>query len=400
MTRTLSIGQARRIALAAQGLAKPERNGKANWTEIAGTVKQMNLLQIDSVNVLARSHYLPVFSRVGSYSQAALDERSFGNKKRAFFECWAHEASLLPLELHPLIRWRQERAKRGVGNYKHMAAFGRQYKTYVNGVLDFVRKHGPTAVRDLPDPGEKTGKWWGWSKGKLALEYLFDTGDVTTATRQSFERIYDIPERVIPSETLKALTPAEADAIRQLVDLSARAHGIGTEIDLRDYFRLPIAETKRAIGELVEEGRLIPVTVEGWKPPAYLHAQAKLPKKAQGRALLSPFDPLVWERARTERLFDFHYRIEIYTPRHKRKFGYYVLPFLLGDRIVARVCLKAGRQEGVLRANAAHRESYADNAKIAPALAQELHLMAAWLGLEKVEIGPKGDLAPALKHAI
>jgi uncharacterized protein YcaQ len=400
MIQTLSIGQARRIALAAQGLAKPERTGRANWTRIARTVEQMNLLQIDSVNVLVRSHYLPVFSRIGQYSQAVLDERSFGDKQRALFECWAHEASLLPLALHPLIRWRQERAKRGNGTYKDMAAFGREFKAYVSGVLDFVRKNGPTAVRDLPDPGEKTGKWWGWSKGKFALEYLFDTGALTTATRRGFERIYDVPGRVIPSHTLNAPTPPEADAIRQLVDLSARAHGVATETDLRDYFRLPVAETKRAIGELIEDGRLVLTAVEGWKAQAYLHRDAKIPKTAQGAALLSPFDPLVWERARAERLFDFHYRIEIYTPSHKRKFGYYVLPFILGDRIAARVCLKADRQAGILRANAAHKEQHANMGETAVALARELQLMANWLGLERIEIGPAGDLSRSLKDAI
>jgi len=386
--------------LAAQGLARLERNSKATWAKIARAVQHMNLLQIDSVNVLIRSHYLPVFARVGPYSRTMLDERSFGHNKRAFFECWAHEASLLPLALHPLIRWRQERAKRGEGTYKEMAAFGREFKPYVAGVLDFVRKNGPTAVSDLPDPGAKTGKWWGWSKGKFALEYLFDTGDLTTATRLGFERIYDIPERVIPGDTLNAPTPAEADAIRRLVDLSAKAHGITTEIDLRDYFRLPIAETRRAIGELIEEGRLAPVRVEEWKPQAYLHADAKLPIKVHASALLSPFDPVVWERARAERLFDFHYRIEIYTPLHKRKYGYYVLPLLLHDRIVGRVCLKADRQAGILRANAAHKENHADMDETASAMARELHLMSSWLGLKGIEVGAKGNLARALKGAV
>ena len=270
----------------------------------------------------------------------------------------------------------------------------------MKGVLAFVTANGPTTVSDLPDAGKSLGGWWGWSKGKMALECLFDQGLVTTATRRSFERIYDIPERVIPADVLALPTPDESQAIRTLVDISARALGIATESDLRDYFRLPLVEGRQAVGELVEDGTLQPITVEGWKQQAYLHAAAKLPRKAGGNALLSPFDPLVWERARAERLFDFTYRIEIYTPAPKRKYGYYVLPFLMGERMAARVCLKADRQAGVLRANAAYAEAHAEPGATAMALAAELRLMARWLGLSGVEAGTGGDLAPRLKAAL
>lgn len=397
MKSALSIAQARRIALAAQGFNFPDRSKQANWAKIGRTIRQINLLQIDSVNVLIRSHYLPIYSRLGPYPRATLDTRTFGKRERAMFECWAHEASLLPLELHPLMRWRMERARAGQGIYGSMNRFAEDERSYVKAVLDFVAGNGPTAVSDLPDAGKSAGGWWGWSKGKMALECLFDQGLVTTATRQGFERIYDLPERVIPSEILNLPTPAEAESFRRLLDLSGRALGVATEFDLRDYFRLPVAETKRGLAELVENATLVPVRVEGWKQQAYLHCDSKLPRKAGGSALVSPFDPLVWERARAERLFNFHYRIEIYTPAPKRKFGYYVLPFLHGDQFPARVCLKADRQAGVLRANAVHLEPHASTAETAAALADELHLMAGWLGLKSVEAGPRGNLARALK---
>lgn len=400
MKSSLSIVEARRVALSAQGFTFPNRDGKANWAKISKTIDQINLLQIDSVNVLVRSHYLPVFSRLGHYDHATLDARTFSNKKRAMFECWSHEASLVPLKLHPLMRWRMNRALNGNGTYGSMNEFAQQEKTYVKSVLDFVRHNGPTAVSELPDGGKSAGGWWGWSKGKMALETLFDQGLVTTAARPSFERIYDLTGNIIPAEILALPTPTEADTFATLLDLSGRALGVATEFDLRDYFRLPVAETKTALAQLVENGTLIAVSVEDWKHQAYIHRDAKLPRKAGGTALVSPFDPLVWERARAERLFNFHYRIEIYTPAEKRKFGYYVLPFLLGDRFAGRICLKADRQEGILRANAAHMESHADPQETAEAMAQELNLMAKWLGLNGVEAGAKGNLARHLKAAL
>lgn len=388
------------MALAAQGFTEPDRSGKVTWAQMAPMIRRLNLLQIDSVNVLVRSHYMPLYSRLGAYSQATLDERSFGLKKRAMFECWAHEASLLPLELHPLMRWRMARARAGDGVYKSMDQFGREERAYLKNVLDFVSRNGPTSASEVPGGGKAEGGWWGWSKGKLALETLFDQGLLTAATRAGFERLYDIPERVIPADVLDLPTPGEADAIRTLLYLSGRALGVGTELDLRDYFRLPITETKTALQELVEDGTLIPVSVEGWKQKAFLHRDAKMARKAGGTALLSPFDPVVWERSRAERLFEFHYRIEIYTPAEKRKFGYYVLPFLHRDRIVGRVCLKADRQAGVLRANASHHEAHANPRETAAALAEELRLMAGWLSLSDVEAGPQGNLSRALRRVV
>jgi uncharacterized protein len=397
MTGSLSIAQARRIALAAQGFTFQDRTRRNGWSRIDRIIRQLNLLQIDSVNVLVRSHYLPLFSRLGSYSLGTLDDRAFGRSRRALFECWAHEASLLPLDLHPLMRWRMQRARDGRGTYASMNRFAVEDRALLATALDFVTRNGPTVASEIPGGGKSEGGWWGWSRGKMALETLFDQGLVTTASRDGFERIYDIPERVIPSDVLDRETPSERDAIRSLLDLSARALGIATEFDLRDYFRLPVAETKTALAELVEDGVLRSVTVEGWKHQAFLHRDARIPRKAGGTALLSPFDPVVWERARAERLFDFHYRIEIYTPADKRKYGYYVLPFLMGDRIAGRVCLKADRQDRVLRVNASYHEAHADAAATAAALAPELARMAQWLGLETVAAAPKGNLAKPLR---
>jgi uncharacterized protein YcaQ len=396
----LTIAEARRVALAAQGFTHRDRTKKATWAHMARELDRIHLLQIDSVNVLARSHYLPLYSRLGPYPRDSLDKRSFAPKQRALFECWAHEASLMPLALHPLMRWRMARARAGNGTYTSMDRFGREERPYLKQVLDFIARNGPTTAAEVPGGGKAEGGWWGWSKGKLALETLFDQGLLTTATRQGFERLYDLPERVIPSEILNLATPSEADAIRKLMALAGQALGIATESDLRDYFRLPLAESRKALAELVEEGTLIPAAVEGWKQTAYLHRESRIPRKAGGAALLSPFDPIVWERTRAERLYDFHYRIEIYTPAPKRKYGYYVLPFLLEDRIAGRVCLKADRQAGVLRANASHHEPHADPRRTAQALAEELQLMAGWLGLSSVAAGGAGNLAGAVKAAL
>jgi uncharacterized protein YcaQ len=397
---TLSNLQARRLALVAQGFAGPKRDSTANWTRIESAIAKMNLLQIDSVNVLVRSHYLPVFARAGHYSHDTLDQRTFGKRKRRFFEYWAHEASLLPLEFYPLLRWRMARALNGTGEHKYLEEFGREQKTYVDEVRRHVRANGPIAVGELPDPGGRTGNWWGWNKGKIALEYLFHTGEVTAATRRVFERLYDLPERVLPAETLNAPAVPEAVAVRRLIALSAEAMGVASEADLRDYFRLPVDAFKKALPQVIEEGILVPVKVEGWTVKAYRHRDTGAPRKAGSHALLSPFDPLVWERSRAERLFDFRYRIEIYTPQEKRIYGYYVLPFLEGDRLTARFCLKADRQDGVLRVNASHGEDGIDAVRTAEAAAPELRRMAHWLGLGDVAVATKGSLARPLREAL
>ncbi len=397
---SLSRPEARRIALCAQGFDQRRTRQASGWERINRTVETMGLLQIDSVNVLIRSHYLPAYSRLGPYDRDALDRRAFGLKRKALFEYWAHEASLLPMALHPLFRWRMARAQRHDGIYGGLARFAREKRGYVQEVLEEVRAGGPLVARELSRPGVRKGPWWGWTDGKAALEYLFWTGEVTTSSRRGFERIYDLTERVIPSEVLNVPTPAEADAVRELVRIAARALGVATETDLRDYFRLPVAATRHALSELVEAGDLVPADVKGWRQKAYLDPNARCPGQVSGTALLSPFDPLVWARARAERLFSFEYRIEIYTPAAKRQYGYYVLPLLHRGKLVGRVDLKADRAEGRLRVPAAHIEPRCDPGATAETLAGELVMLAEWLGLDDVTLGRRGNLAPALRQAL
>ena len=290
----------------------------------------------------------------GAFSKST----AYHRKKRDAFEYWGHEASLIRLDLHPLFRWRMERAKRGEGIYGGLARFGREKRAFIEEVPARDRHARPHSCGRTVGGGHKgQGSWWGWSDGKRALEWLFWAGEVTTATRRGFERIYDLPERVLPAEILNAPTPSEDEAQRELLRLSIRALGIATERCLRDYFRLEPQDAKARIPELVEAGDLIPVTVEGWNGPVYLDPDAKIPRRIEAPALVSPFDPIVWERTRTERLFDFRYRIEIYTPVEKREFGYYCLPFVLGDKIVARVDLKADRTGGNLIVHSIHPEA-------------------------------------------
>jgi uncharacterized protein YcaQ len=390
---TLSLAAARRIALAAQGLAKPRKQGPVGTRQLLASIERLNLHQIDSVNVLARAHYLPAFSRLGAYPAEALDRLAWGRPRR-LFEYWAHEASLLPFDLQPLLRWRMARAERGQGTWRSLASFAHERRAETAAVVKRIAQEGALAASDFETGG--AGGWWGWSEGKRILEWLFWSGRLTTATRRaSFERVYDLPERVLPAALLAAPTPSETDAHRALLERAARALGVATARDLRDYFRLSPADAKPRIDELAEAGILLPVRVEGWRDVAWLHRDSKQPRRAEGQALLSPFDPLVWDRSRTERLFGMRYRIEIYTPALKRVHGYYVLPFLLGDRLAARVDLKADRKQKLLRVEAAHLEPGAPP-DTAGQLAAELRLMAEWLGLEKIAVARRGDLAPAL----
>jgi uncharacterized protein YcaQ len=391
----ISAAAARRIAIAAQGLGEgrpaPENIGPRHLRAVVG---RLGLLQIDSVSVLARAHYLPLFSRLGPYARELLDTAAWGKRPRRMFEYWAHEASLLPVEMQPLFRWRMDRAAALQGLYGELAAFAVARRDFVETVLAEVGARGPLVSGDLEGP-RGVGGWWGWSDAKRALELLFWMGRLTTATRRGFERVYDLPERVLPAAVLAVPTPSPREAHRALLALAARALGVASEADLRDYFRLDIADTRPLLAELVEAGELLAVRVAGWAQPAYLHRDARRPRSVATRALLAPFDPLIWERARTERLFGFRYRLEIYTPAEKRVHGYYVLPFLLGEALVARVDLKTSRATGELLVLAAHAEAHAP-AETASALAAELRLMADWLGLERVTVRPAGDLAARL----
>lgn len=395
---TISASQARRIALSAQGFAdrRPTSPGRVH---VLKTIRRLGLLQIDSVNVVSRSHYLPLFSRLGAYPRDLLETLAWG-RRPALFEYWAHEASLLPLELQPLLRWRMDDAREGVGVWGNVARVMRENGALIERILDDVRSHGPMSASQIEHDETGEGGWWGWSEAKRAVEALFWTGRLTTTTRRgAFERVYGLPESVLPPAIWNAPTPAREEAQRELLRIASRAQGVATEQDLRDYFRMGVAETRTRIGELVETGELTPVTVKGWVQPAYLNPAARLPRRVRASALLSPFDNLIWFRARTERLFGVKVRLEIYTPAAKRTHGYYVLPYLQGEAITARVDLKADRKTGTLLVQSAHAEPDAD-AATPVALAAELALMASWLGLDRVEVIGRGDLADALAGAV
>ena len=388
---------ARRIALAAQGFADPRPAGPVDSRQLRRVTDRLAVVQIDSVNVLSRSHYLPYFSRLGAYRRAALDD--FSGRRHEVFEYWAHEASYLPVRLHPFLRWRMAAAEENA--WGNMVRLQRERPGYVAEVLDRVREQGPTKASELLETRrERPGTMWNWHPAKVALEWLFFTGALTARSRTAgFERVYDLTERVLPPAVLQAPTPEPAAAFRELVRTAARALGVATERDLRDYFRLRPAAARTAIEELTEAGELLPVRVDGWAAPAWLDPAARRPRWIRARALLSPFDSLVWERPRVERIFDFRYRLEIYTPAAQRVHGYYVLPFLLGDRLVARVDLKADRRAGVLLVQGAHGEEGVDRAEVAAELAAELRLMADWLELERVAVAQVGDLAADLAPA-
>lgn len=394
----LSAAQAQRVALAAQGFDRPRPSAPAGARTMLQTVQRLGVLQIDSVNVLARAHYLPLFSRLGPYDRDRLDQASWRAPRR-LFEYWGHEASLLPVALQPLLRWRMARAADDAwGGMRRVAT---EQPQLVARVLEDVRAHGPISAAQLAadERPRRAGPWWDWSDVKRAIEWLFWSGQVTSARRRGFERLYDLPERVLPRAVVSAPTPDEADAHRALVRIAARALGIAAERDLRDYFRLPVAGARRAVAELVEAGELLAVAVEGWRAPAYLDPGARVPRRVHARALVGPFDPLVWERSRVQRLFHFHFRLEIYVPADRRRHGYYVLPFLLGDRLVARVDLKADRAAGALLVQAAWAEAGAPR-ETAGELATELSTMARWLGLDGVVVRERGDLARALAAAV
>jgi uncharacterized protein YcaQ len=400
---TLSGAEARRAVLAAQGFTGRNRRAQDPTPakrRVLSLVDRLGLLQLDSVSAVVRSHYLPAFSRLGAYNRADVDALAW--RDHALFEAWAHEASLLPVRFEPLLRWRQSHvaaAAQMPGKSFHHAT---QLPELIATVVAEIGARGPLAASDLrhleADP-RRGGSWWNWSKVKAVLEYLFATGQVQVADRRGFERRYDLPERVLPADVRRTPTPEEADAHRALLLHAARALGVATVTDLADYFRMKNAVAATRVSDLVEAGALVEVGVEGWGAPAYVVPGLQIPRRVRARSLLSPFDPVVWCRPRAMRLYDYHYRIEIYTPEPKRVFGYYVLPFLLGDRLVGRVDLRADRAASVLRVPGAFVESGTRAAAVAPHLVDELRLLAHWLELDSIEIGDRGELAPALQAA-
>jgi uncharacterized protein YcaQ len=399
---TIGPAAARRAALAAQGFADPPPSGPPTRRHLARVLGRVRLLQLDSVNVAVRAHYMPMFSRLGPYDRALVDDAAWAHtarKPRLLVEAWAHEASLVPVDEWPLL-WSGAFRDRWWRSYQPLVD---RHPGLVDDVLAAVKELGPIGAGALEKaleaptrPRPAGASWWERSDVKRICEYLFGTGTLTTGTRRHFERLYDLPERVLPPAVLAAPQPSAEEAARTLVLGSASALGVATEPDLRDYYRLAPARSQAAVAELVESGELEAVQVKGWDRPAYRLPGARVPRRITGRALLCPFDPLVWERARTERIFGFHYRIEIYVPEPKRQYGYYVFPFLLDGELVARVDVKADRAAGVLRVPGAFAEPGADLPRVAAELAEELQVMAGWLGLDGVEVGERGELAAPL----
>ena len=397
---SFSLKQARRMALAAQGFSGRQPPAQIKAAHLNRLIERLGVLQIDSVNAVVRSHYLPLFSRLGNYSPLMLEQAAWSQgRRRSLFEYWGHEASLLPMAMYPLMRWRMERARQGQGIYAQMARFGRERQDTVQRVLQAVEQQGALGAGSLSTREERAGPWWDWSDEKHALEWLFAAGLVTVAVRRGFERLYDLPERVIPGEILQTVV-SEAEALRGLLVHSASALGVATEKDLRDYFRLDPVDSRQRLAELVEEGQLLSCRVQGWKQSAYCLPAPKVPRNVPASALLSPFDSLIWERARTERLFDFRYRLEIYTPQHKRVYGYYVLPFLHNERIAARVDVRAERANGCLAVHAVHEEEQGLDEPGMLALALNLRQMADWLGLQQVKLNCQRPSAARLRLAM
>ncbi|VVQ15209.1 hypothetical protein PS938_04128 [Pseudomonas fluorescens] len=400
-TLSFTLKQARRLALAAQGFNGRSPPAAIKAIALNRLIERLGVLQIDSVNAVVRSHYLPLFSRLGNYSSDLLDQAAWSQgRRRTLFEYWGHEASLLPLSMYPLMRWRMQRASRGEDIYEQLARFGREQQDTIRRVLASVEEQGALSAGSLSTRQERASPWWDWSAEKHALEWLFAAGEVTVAGRRGFERLYDLPERVIPRAVLAHPVLSEDDAQRGLLRHAATALGVGTEKDLRDYFRLNPADSRPHLAELVEAGELLICEVQGWRQPAYCLPEPKVPRKVTASALLSPFDSLIWERSRTERLFDFRYRLEIYTPQDKRVYGYYVLPFLHNERIAARVDLRAERVAGRLAVHAVHEEEPGLDDEGMLALAVNLRQMAGWLELAQVQMNCPRASADRLRVAL
>lgn len=399
-TRRLSATQARRIAVAAQGFTDPRPGGEITRAHLKRLISRIQVLQLDSVSVAVRAHYAPVFSRLGPYDRDVLDRAAWGPpSSRLLAEYWAHEAALMAVEDWPLLRWRMRQYRHGRWGTHIVKANPRLADEIVAAVAEL----GPSTAGQIEahlaaEPRRKKGTWWTRSDTKWVAEALFSAGVLTTATRVGFARHYDLVERVLPAAVL-AREVDDDEAIRELTLRAATALGVGTEADIRDYFRLSAQQVKPAIAALVATGDIEPVDVDGWSAPAYLRAGRTVPRADGGTALLCPFDPLVFFRPRVERLFEFHYRIEIYTPAAKRQYGYYVWPLLMDGRLVARVDLKADRAANSLRVLGAFGEPDAPKARVAAALTGELESMASWLGLGGFSVAGRGDLSGELRAA-
>lgn len=396
--RRLSVHEARRVALAAQGFGRPRPSGRVDRRHFRRALDDMGLIQIDSVNVLVRSQELPLFARLGPHPRTLIDDAT---RDGELFEYWVHVASHMPTKHHHLMRWKMSRDH----SWKDVNAIARERPEFVREVLERLWRDGPLTSADLSQRQGPKGQWWDWDAGKTVLEYLFWKGQVSVTRRAGdFARLYDLAERIIPPEVLAVPTPTEAEARRELTLLAIRHLGVGTLADIADYHRQRLGDIRGIVTDLVREGLVDTVDVDGWDQPAFMSRDASRPRSIEARALLTPFDPVVWFRERDERLFQFRYRIEIYTPAPRRTYGYYVLPFLLGDRLVGRFDLKADRHSGKLLVQASWIEPDDDTpvrrAEVATEASEELRLMADWLGLGSVEVIDRGDLAASMRRAL
>lgn len=397
MPLSISKQEAKRLAIRAQGLAAGRTgsaSGEVTLDDVGDSIRKMGILQIDSVNVCVRSHYMPLFSRLGNYDRKLLDRLAY--EEKSVIETWAHVASFVPVENHRLFRQRMA----GREPRHRVAQLIEEKPGYLEEMLEQVRERGALTASDLDGAGKRSGPWWGYTSGKIAMEWHFAVGALSVAYRKNFTRYYDLTERVIAEEHLNGATPSVEESHREMMRLAVGAHGVGTVADLADYYRIKKVDASARLDELVQAGDVQRVSVEGWDEDAFVAGDIESTEPTHARALLTPFDPLVWERDRVARLFDFFYRIEIYVPEKQRQYGYYVYPFVLGEDLVARVDLKAERDKGVLRVKGAFIEDGQDAEYVATNLAVELKLMAEWLGLKRVVVGRKGDLIPALRAAL
>lgn len=393
----VSLRDARRLSLQAQGFGRSRPKSAVRPRHVRDVIRTLGLLQLDFVNVLVPAHYLVVYSRLGPYDQAHFRNAVYG--QRDFTEQWAHEASIVPTEHWPLLEYR----RRDFAPYPNSPIMKLKGKSkYLSQIYELIKKNGPVVSQDLPplpSPKRKPGDWHR-SVPRWALEYHFGFGKLAVADRlANFQRVYDLPERVLDPQHLE-INKSRDESERELLKIAADAYGIATAKDLADYYRMTMRQVQPRLAELVEIGDIVPARVEGWQDEAYLSSRARRPRRLECSALLSPFDPVVWYRPRAERLFDFFYRIEIYVPAAKRKWGYYVLPFLMNDRIVARVDLKADRKQSCLLVPATHKEEHIDEAAVADELAGELLALAGWLGLERIKVSRRGTFARLLANAV
>ena len=393
--RTLSNDAARKIALGAQGFAAANPGGRIDVRHFRRVMRQLGLIQLDSVNVCVRTHYMPFYSRLGAYDMGHLD--AWLNQSGENFEYWAHAAAVLPVDRYPLWRWKMQTMK----PWRRAQELLDAHPGLVDNVLQQVADHGPLTVRDLDVPDHTNEAWWGYGPGKVALEVLFANGHVTALRTGNFTRLYDLPQRTIPSDFLRDDVAYDKDAAyKELLVEATRHQGIGTVSDIADYFRLLASTAAPILARLAREGRIEEVTVDGWNGPVYLDLDAVRPRRIVGSALLSPFDPVMWNRERAERMFGFEYRIEIYVPEDQRVFGYYVLPFMLDGDIVGRVDLKADRKAGRLLVRSAFIEDGRDAQAVTAALASELHRFGGWLGMEDIVVERRGNIAHGLAYSV